>query len=71
MQGRVRCVPMKTLLKLALAGALSAVLVKWARQWRADAGAQLPTLNPAPDAGLKATEPLRNGEPGVTQRVPH
>ena len=57
--------PMKTLLKLALAGALAAILVKWARQWMADAsdsaaGAlEVPTLNPEP---LSAAEPLRGDD---------
>ena len=34
---------MKTLLKLAFMGALTAVLVKWAREWAKDG---VPTLSP-------------------------
>ena len=48
--------PMKTLLKLALAGALAAILVRWARQWSTDARDGLPTVKPVRDA-----EPNRRG----------
>jgi len=53
---------MRTLLKIALAGALAAVIVKWTRGWLADtsdpAGGRrdVPTINPEP---LSAAEPLR------------
>lgn len=54
---------MKTLLRLALAGAITAVLVQWARRRLADS--EIPTVNPAvggADVGdwtADAAEPLR------------
>jgi len=61
---------MKTLLKVALAGALAAVLVKWARQWQVDGGAGLPTLNPVRDAEPNQAEPLRDDDLRVAQNAP-
>jgi hypothetical protein len=54
---------MKTLLRLALAGAITAVLVQWLRRRIADEA--IPTVNPAVGGGLvgdwtaDAAEPLR------------
>jgi len=48
---------MKSLFRFALAGALSYVLVKWARQWLEDIGEDLPTLNPAPKSRAHSYEP--------------
>ncbi len=53
---------MKALLRLALAGAITAVLVQWARRRIADSG--IPTVNPAGgglvgDWTADAAEPLR------------
>jgi len=69
---------MKTLLKLALAGAITAVLVKWARQRIADG--EIPTVNPAVGGGLvgdwtaDAAEPMRGEnlsvEPAETTTSP-
>jgi hypothetical protein len=61
---------MKTLLKVALAGALAAVLVKWTRQWQTDEGAGLPTLNPVRDAEPNHAEPLRDEDLRVAQNAP-
>jgi hypothetical protein len=59
---------MKTLLKLALAGAIAAVLVKWARE--AAGEGRIPTVNPMGDWEPDAGEPLRGEnlttEPSVT-----
>jgi hypothetical protein len=60
---------MKTLLKLALVGALTAVLVKWARQWAEDSDA-LPILNPVRDAEPNAAEPLQDEDLRVAQNAP-
>ena len=59
---------MKTLLRLALAGALVALVVRWARQWSAEDG--LPTLNPVRDAEPNAAEPLRDEDLRVAQNAP-
>jgi hypothetical protein len=59
---------MKTLLKLALAGALAAVLVRWARQWSTEN--DLPTLNPIADAEPTVAEPLRDEDLRVAQNAP-
>jgi len=61
--------PMKTLLKLALAGALASVLYKWARQWAEDSDS-LPTLNPVRDAEPNVAEPLRDEDLRVAQNAP-
>jgi hypothetical protein len=61
---------MKTLLKIALAGALAAVLVRWARNWTADALDELPTVNPVRDAEPTAAEPLRDEDLRVAQNTP-
>ena len=60
---------MKTLLKLALVGALTAVLVKWARQWSEDSDS-FPTLKPVRDAEPTAAEPLRDEDLRVAQNAP-
>ena len=69
---------MKALFKLALAGAITAVLVQWARRRIADQ--QIPTVNPAvggADVGdwtPDAAEPLRGEnlsvEPAETEPSP-
>ena len=61
--------PMKTLLRLALACALVAVLVKWTRQWSEDSDS-LPTLNPFRDAEPDVEEPLRGEDLRVAQNSP-
>jgi len=61
---------MKTLLKLALAGALAAVLARWGRQWTADALDELPTVNPVRDAEPTAAEPLQEEDLRVAQNTP-
>jgi hypothetical protein len=48
---------MKTLFKLVLLGALTAVLVKWARQQSAESS--IPTVNPMKDWEPDAADPLR------------
>ena len=67
---RVRSRPMKTLLKLALAGALAAVLVRWARDWLDEAWDDFPTVNPVRDAEPTAAEPLREEDLRVAQNSP-
>lgn len=62
--------PMKTLLKLALAGALAAVLVRWARQWSTGTLAELPTLKPVRDAEPTVAEPLQDEDLRVAQNSP-
>ena len=62
--------PMKTLLKLALAGALAAVLVRWARQMSTGALDDVPTLNPVRDAEPTVAEPLRDEDLRVAQNSP-
>ena len=62
--------PMKTLLKLALAGALAAVFVKWARQWAADGWDDVPAVNPVRDAEPNVAEPLREEDLRVAQNAP-
>jgi len=62
--------PMKTLFKLALAGALAAVLVKWMRQWTADGWDVLPPANPLRDAEPDVEEPLREEDLRVAQNAP-
>jgi hypothetical protein len=57
---------MKALLKLALAGALAAVLVRWARE----SLDELPTVNPVRDAEPNAAEPLRDEDLRVAQNAP-
>lgn len=61
---------MKTLLKLALAGAIAAVLARWARQWLADASDGFPTLGPVRDAEPTVAEPLRDEDLRVAQNAP-
>ncbi|HET9475456.1 MAG TPA: hypothetical protein VFO82_16260 [Steroidobacteraceae bacterium] len=61
---------MKTLLKLALAGALAAVLVRWARQWSTGTLAELPTLKPVRDAEPTVAEPLQDEDLRVAQNSP-
>jgi hypothetical protein len=60
--------PMKTLFKLALAGALAAVVFRWARQWLTED--ELPTLNPLRDAEPTVAEPLRDDDLRVAQNAP-
>ena len=60
---------MKTLFKLALAGALAAVLVKWMRQWTVDGWDDLPTENPLRDAEPDVKEPLREEDLRVAQNA--
>jgi hypothetical protein len=62
--------PMKYLLKLALAGALAAVFVKWARQWSTEESDGLPTINPVRDAEPTVAEPLRDDVLRVAQNTP-
>jgi hypothetical protein len=59
---------MKTLLKLALMGAVAAVLVKWRRESQGDSN--LPTLNPLRDAEPNMAEPLRDEDLRVAQNAP-
>jgi hypothetical protein len=59
---------MKTLFKLALAGALAAVVFRWARQWLTED--ELPTLNPLRDAEPTVAEPLRDDDLRVAQNAP-
>jgi hypothetical protein len=59
-------VRMKTLLKLALASALTAVLVRWARQ----SLNELPTVRPVRDAEPDVAEPLRAEDLRVAQNSP-
>jgi len=61
---------MKILLKLALAGALAAVFVKWTRQWMADSRDELPTANPLRDAEPIVPEPLQEEDLRVAQNSP-
>jgi hypothetical protein len=61
---------MKTLLKLALMGAAAVVLVKWSREWKDDAGNELPTLKPVRDAEPNLAEPLRDEDLRVAQNAP-
>ena len=61
---------MKTLLKLALMGAVTAVLVKWSREGKYDARNVLPTLNPGRDAEPNMAEPLRDEDLRVAQNAP-
>lgn len=68
-RARSTLMPMKTLLKLALAGALAAVFFKWARQWAEDSDA-LPTLNPVRDAEPNVAEPLQDEDLRVAQNSP-
>jgi hypothetical protein len=66
---------MKTLLKLALAGALTVVLVKWARQWSQTEGSAVgdrkPTDGSVAEWEQDAADPLRGEnlrvEPTPTQ----
>ncbi len=60
--------PMKTLLKLAFVGALTAVLVKWAREWSKDG---VPTLNPLENWQPDAASPLRGENLEVEEGVRH
>ena len=60
---------MKTLLKLALAGALAAVFVKWARQWIEDSD-EAPIVNPVRDAEPTVAEPLQDEDLRVAQNAP-
>ena len=62
--------PMKTLVKLALVGALAAVLFKWARQWSADAVDKVPIANPLRDAEPNVEEPLREDDLRIAQNSP-
>ena len=61
---------MKTLLKLALAGVLAAVFVKWTRQWMADSRDDLPTTIPVRDAEPTVPEPLQEEDLRVAQNSP-
>jgi hypothetical protein len=60
--------PMKTLFKLALIGAFTAVLVKWAREWSKDG---VPTLNPLENWQPDAASPLRGEDLQVEQQARH
>jgi len=59
---------MKTLLKLALAGALTAVVIKWMREWSKDG---VPTLNPLENWQPDAANPLRGENLQVEPDVHH
>ena len=59
---------MKTLLKLAFVGALTAVLVKWAREWAKDG---VPTLSPLENWQPDAASPLRGENLEVEEGVRH
>lgn len=62
-RGATTLAPMKTLLRLALAGALTAVLVRWLRDRSESADATLPNREsagqPTGDWEPDAAEPLR------------
>ena len=60
--------PMKTLFKLALIGAFTAVVVKWAREWSKDG---VPTLNPLENWQPDAASPLRGENLQVEDDVRH
>ena len=62
--------PMKTLLKFALAGAVAAVLFRWARQWLTEARGDFPTVNPVRDADPAVAEPLREEDLRIAQNAP-
>ena len=62
--------PMKSLLKLALAGALATVLVRWARRWSSEVAGDIPTINPVRDAEPNVAEPLQEGDLRVAQNTP-
>ena len=59
---------MKTLLKLALIGGLTAVLVKWAREWSKDG---VPTLSPLENWQPDAASPLRGENLEVEEGIRH
>jgi len=59
---------MKALLKLALVGALTAVVIKWAREWSKDG---VPTLNPLENWQPDAASPLRGENLQVEDDVRH
>ena len=60
--------PMKALLKLALVGALTAVVIKWAREWSKDG---VPTLNPLENWQPDAASPIRGENLQVEDDVRH
>jgi len=59
---------MKALLKLALVGALAAVVIKWAREWAKDG---VPTLSPLENWQPDAASPLRGENLEVEEDVRH
>ena len=62
--------PMKGLLKLALMGFLTVVVMEMVRQWRLRKSDSVPTLHPLADAEPTAAEPLQPEDLRVAQNSP-